>query len=180
MSIKVKKRDYATVDYDERKIYKAIEKAVKSSVLTEGDVPQHLVTIVRDITAKLDNIIKGYQQRGKDEVDVEHIQDLVEQQLMGAGLYEVAKAYILYREEHKQARNQRLRPDASAIQDYMLASRYARFLPELSRRETFAEAVDRVREMHLRTFPAAAEDIRWAFDRVLEKRCLPSMRSMQF
>jgi ribonucleoside-diphosphate reductase alpha chain len=180
MSIKVKKRDYATVDYDERKIFKAIEKAVKSSVLTEGDVPQHLVTIVRDITAKLDNIIKGYQQRGKDQVDVEHIQDLVEQQLMGAGLYEVAKAYILYREEHKHARNQRLRPDAAAIQDYMLASRYARFLPALGRRETFAEAVGRVRDMHLRCFPAAEEDIRWAFDRVLEKRCLPSMRSMQF
>ena len=180
MVIKVKKRDTATVDYDEEKIYKAIEKAVKSSVQSDGDVPQHLVTIVKDITAKLDNIIKGYEQRGKDEIDVELIQDLVEQQLMGAGLYEVAKAYILYREEHKQARNQRLRPDASAIQDYMLVSRYARYLPELNRRETYAEAVGRVRDMHLRQFPAAEEDIRWAFDQVLDKRCLPSMRSMQF
>ncbi|MEA2069626.1 MAG: ATP cone domain-containing protein, partial [Verrucomicrobiota bacterium] len=180
MEIKVKKRDFATVDYDESKIYKAIEKAVKSSVQAEDDVPQHLVTIVRDITAKLDNIIMGYLQRGTEEVDVEHIQDLVEQQLMGAGLYDVARAYILYREEHKQARNQRLRPDASAIQDYMLASRYARYLPTLGRRETYAEAVGRVRDMHLRTFPAAEEDIRWAFDQVIGKRCLPSMRSMQF
>jgi ribonucleoside-diphosphate reductase alpha chain len=180
MAMKVKKRDYATVDYDEKKIYKAIEKAVKSSVQTDGDVPQHLVTIVRDITAKLDNIIKGYQRRGSEEIDVEHIQDLVEQQLMGAGLYDVAKAYILYREEHKKARNHRLRPDASAIQDYMLASRYARFLPEFGRRETYAEAVGRVRDMHLRQFPAAEEDIRWAFEQVIDKRCLPSMRSMQF
>ncbi|MDF7809251.1 ATP cone domain-containing protein [Pontiellaceae bacterium B12219] len=180
MGIKVKKRDFATVEYDEAKIYKAIEKALKSSVQHDDGVPQHLVTIVRDITSKLDNIIKGYERRGSKEIDVEHIQDLVEQQLMGAGLYDVAKAYILYREEHKQARNQRLRPDASAIQDYMLASRYARFLPELGRRETYAEAVGRVRDMHLRQFPAAEEDIRWAFDQVLEKRCLPSMRSMQF
>ncbi|MEI6890945.1 MAG: ATP cone domain-containing protein [Pontiella sp.] len=180
MVIKVKKRDSATVDYDEHKIYTAIEKALKSSAPNDEEIPQHLVSLVRDITAKLDNIITGYARRGSEEIDVEHIQDLVEQQLMGAGLYEVAKAYILYREEHKQARNQRLRPDSSAIQDYMLASRYARFLPEYGRRETYAEAVGRVCDMHLRQFPDAAEDIRWAFDRVLEKRCLPSMRSMQF
>ena len=88
--------------------------------------------------------------------------------------------YILYREEHKQARNQRLRPDASSIQDYMLVSRYARFQPELGRRETFAEAVGRVRDMHLGRYPGAEQDIRWAFDQVVDKRCLPSMRSMQF
>jgi ribonucleoside-triphosphate reductase len=170
MEIKVKKRDTATVDYDESKIYNAIEKAVKSAVQTDDDVPQHLVTIVRDITAKLDNIIKGYHHRGQEEIDVEHIQDLVEQQLMGAGLYEVARAYILYREEHNKARNQRLRPDASAIQDYMLVSRYARYMPEAGRRETYKEAVYRVRDMHLRQFPSAEEDIRWAFEQVVEKR----------
>ena len=180
MVIKVKKRDTATVEYDETKIFSAIEKAVKSATKTDDNVPPHLLTIVKDITSKLDNIIKGYEHRGMDEVDVEQIQDLVEQQLMGAGLYDVARAYILYREEHKKARNQRLRPDASAIQDYMLASRYARFLPEMGRRETFPEAVGRVRDMHLRAFPSAEEDIRWAFDQVVDKRCLPSMRSMQF
>ena len=180
MVIKVKKRDTATVEYDETKIFSAIEKAVKSATKTDDHVPQHLLTIVRDITSKLDNIIKGYEHNGMDEVDVEQIQDLVEQQLMGAGLYDVARAYILYREEHKKARNQRLRPDASAIQDYMLVSRYARFLPEMGRRETFPEAVGRVRDMHLRTFPSAEEDIRWAFEQVVDKRCLPSMRSMQF
>ena len=178
--IKVKKRDSATVDYDEKKIYIAIEKAVKNATKTEGELPPHLATIIRDITAKLGNIVQGFERAGRAEVDVETLQDLVEQQLMGAGLYEVARAYILYREEHKKARNRRLRPDASAIQDYMLASRYARFLPEKGRRETFAEAVARVRDMHLRRYPQAREDIEWAFEQVLEKRCLPSMRAMQF
>ena len=180
MEIKVKKRDAASVEYDEKKIYKAIEKAVQSATQSEDEVPPHLATIIKDITGKLDNIIKGYEHRGKDEVDVETIQDLVEQQLMGAGLYDVARAYILYREEHKKARNQRLRPEASAIQDYMLVSRYARFLPEFGRRETFPEAVARVRDMHLRRYPNAQEDINWAFEQVLDRRCLPSMRSMQF
>ena len=180
MDMKVKKRDAVSVDYDEHKIYIAIEKAVKNAIKCEDEVPPHIKTILNNITSAIDNIIKGYAKRGEEEVDVETIQDLVEQQLMGAGLYDVARAYILYREEHKKARNQRLRPDASAIQDYMLASRYARFLPKEGRRETFAEAVGRVRDMHLRRYPTATEDINWAFDQVLEKRCLPSMRSMQF
>ena len=180
MDMKVKKRDAVSVDYDEHKIYIAIEKAVKNAIKCEDEVPPHIKTILNNITSAIDNIIKGYAKRGEEEVDVETIQDLVEQQLMGAGLYDVARAYILYREEHKKARNQRLRPDASAIQDYMLASRYARFLPKEGRRETFAEAVGRVRDMHLRRYPTATEDINWAFEQVLEKRCLPSMRSMQF
>jgi len=180
MGIRVKKRDAAIVSYDEEKIFSAIKKAVHSSANSEGDLPAHLRTIVKSITASLDNIIKGYERRGQTEVDVEQIQDLVEQQLMGAGLYDVAKAFILYREEHKQARNQRLRPDAASIQDYMLISRYARYQPELGRRETYEEAVGRVRDMHVRRYPTAEEDIRWAFDQVIDKRCLPSMRSMQF
>ena len=107
MEIKVKKRDAASVEYDESKIYIAIEKAVLStSKNEEEELPPHLATIIKDITGKLDNIIKGYEKGGKDEIDVETIQDLVEQQLMGAGLYDVARAYILYREEHKKARNQ--------------------------------------------------------------------------
>jgi len=179
MRIKVVKRDSARTFFDDTKIYSAIEKAVKGTMQCE-EVPPHIKTIIHNITSSIDNIIRGYEQRGEAEVDVELIQDLAEQQLMAAGLYEVARSYILYREEHKKARNRRLRPDAAAVQDYMLASRYARFLEAEGRRETFEEAVARVREMHLKRYPQAEQEIRWAFDRVLEKRCLPSMRSLQF
>ena len=34
---------------------------------------------------------------GIETIDIEHIQDLVENMLMQAGKYEVAKAYIKYR-----------------------------------------------------------------------------------
>jgi ribonucleoside-triphosphate reductase (thioredoxin) len=181
MSIKVRKRDGASVGYDEQKVYTAVEKAVRSVANDpEAEVAPHLQTILKNITASIDNIVQGYVRRGEAEIDVETIQDMVEQQLMGAGLYDVARSYILYREEHKKARNKRLRPDAAAIQDYMLVSRYARYLPEKGRRETFAEAVNRVRDMHLRRYKGADEDIKWAFEQVLQKRCLPSMRSMQF
>ena len=37
----------------------------------------------------------------------------------------------------------------SGLQDYIAISRYARYSPELRRRETWPEAVARVRDMHL-------------------------------
>ena len=179
MQIKVKKRDAAKVGFDDTKIYAAMEKAVMAAHKSE-EVPRHIQTIIHNITSSMDNIIRGYEQRGEEEIDVELIQDLVEQQLMGAGLYDVARSFILYREEHKKARNVRLRPDASAVQDYILTGRYARYRKDVGRRETFQEAVYRVRDMHLRKYPEAATDIEWAFQQVVDKRCLPSMRSLQF
>lgn len=179
MPIKVKKRDTELVEFDDMKIFAAMQKAVQASLQGE-EIPQHIQTIIHNITSSLCNIIRGYEHRGENEVDVEHIQDLVEHQMMAAGLYDVARRFILYREEHKKARRIRLRPDASAVQDYILTSRYARYRGDLARRETFQEAVYRVRDMHLRRYPAIETEINWAFEQVVEKRCLPSMRSLQF
>lgn len=179
MAIQVKKRDAIRVEFDDTKIFNAMEKAALASS-SNAEIPQHIQTIVHNITSSIGNIIRGYEQRGDEEIDVEHIQDLVEHQLMAAGLYDVARRYIVYREEHNKARRIRLRPDSSAVQDYILTSRYARYREDLERRETFQEAVYRVRDMHLRRYPEIETDIRWAFEQVVEKRCLPSMRSMQF
>jgi ribonucleoside-diphosphate reductase alpha chain len=76
-------------------------------------------------------------------------------------------------------------PDTlNEISNYIFTSKYARFLPEKGRRETWLEAVARVEGMHLRKFDYLPEEyldeIRWAFDLVREKRALPSMRAMQF
>lgn len=66
---------------------------------------------------------------------------------------------------------------ASAITVY---SKYARFLPEKKRRETWDEIVDRDEAMHIKKYPKHKERIRDAFDFVRPKRVLPSMRSLQF
>lgn len=71
------------------------------------------------------------------------------------------------------------------ISKYIFTSKYARYLPDLKRRETWEEAVGRVEDMHLRKFedsllPEDISEIRRAFDLVREKRVVPSMRSMQF
>lgn len=67
-----------------------------------------------------------------------------------------------------------------ALQDYTFVSKYARYNPEKKRRETWNEAVERVRDMHLRRYPQIAEEITWAFEQVKQKRVLGSQRALQF
>ena len=58
--------------------------------------------------------------------------------------------------------------------------KYAKYLPDKYRRETFEETVDRNKEMHIRRFPDLREEIEKAYRFVYDKKVLPSMRSMQF
>ena len=65
----------------------------------------------------------------------------------------------------------------SEITVYM---KYAKYLPEKQRRETYKETVDRNKQMHIDNFPDLEEDIEDAYKYVYEKKVIPSMRSMQF
>ena len=58
--------------------------------------------------------------------------------------------------------------------------KYAKYVPEKNRRETWDELVTRNKEMHLEKFPQLAEEIEAAYKYVYDKKVLPSMRSMQF
>lgn len=64
--------------------------------------------------------------------------------------------------------------------DIITHMKYAKYLPELHRRETYEEIVTRNKEMHLRKFPELKDEIEEAYKPVYEKKLLPSMRSMQF
>jgi len=72
------------------------------------------------------------------------------------------------------------KPDKNVIADYIHASKYAQYIPELKRRETLSETVDRVKRMHKEKFPELCMKIDEAFWFVYDKKVLPSMRSMQF
>ena len=65
----------------------------------------------------------------------------------------------------------------SEITVYM---KYAKFLPNKNRRETWTELVTRNRKMHLKKYPELHDEIMKAYKLVLKKKVLPSMRSMQF
>ena len=58
--------------------------------------------------------------------------------------------------------------------------KYARYLEEEKRRETWEELVTRNMNMHLKKFPELELQIRKAYKQVFDKKVLPSMRSMQF
>lgn len=59
--------------------------------------------------------------------------------------------------------------------------KYARHIPELNRRETWEEIVERNMAMHIRRYPHLKEEIRDVYrSYVLPKKILPSMRSLQF
>ena len=58
--------------------------------------------------------------------------------------------------------------------------KYSKFIPELSRRETWGELVTRNMNMHIAKFPELKEMIEHNYKFVYEKKVLPSMRSLQF
>jgi len=66
------------------------------------------------------------------------------------------------------------------LSDVTIFLKYSKYLPEKQRRETWEELVDRNKQMHIRKFPQLESEINDAYKFVLEKKVLPSMRSMQF
>jgi len=66
------------------------------------------------------------------------------------------------------------------LSDITVHMKYAKYLPELNRRESWKELVDRNKEMHIKKYPQLTEEIEQAYTFVYNKRVLPSMRSLQF
>jgi ribonucleoside-diphosphate reductase alpha chain len=65
----------------------------------------------------------------------------------------------------------------SEITVYM---KYAKYVPELNRRETWDELVTRNKNMHIKKYPELKGEIEEKYKLVHDKKVLPSMRSMQF
>ena len=66
------------------------------------------------------------------------------------------------------------------LSDITVHMKYARYMPELNRRETWQELVTRNMEMHIKNYPKLEIEIRKAYTYVFAKKVLPSMRSLQF
>lgn len=89
------KRDGRKEEFDKDKISNAIKKAF---IEVDGDIDDKAEAIVD----KIANEIAGTK---KEEMSVEDIQDLVEQKLMCSARKDVAKCYILYRNERTKMRD---------------------------------------------------------------------------
>lgn len=91
---KVIKRDGREVVFNEEKIKQAITAAMKK---TEAGVDSDLIN--RIVTN-----LKNSKMFKEEKIEVEQIQDFIENELMKSSRKEVAKEYILYREERSKIR----------------------------------------------------------------------------
>ncbi len=66
------------------------------------------------------------------------------------------------------------------LSDITVYMKYAKFIPELNRRETWEELVTRNKNMHIKKYPKLHNEIDEAYKSVYSKKVLPSMRSLQF
>ena len=96
--MQVVKRDGRIVEFDSSKIEKAILAAFQ-------DVDGSISNYARDKAANIASYIEGYYLDVNETPGIEEIQDLVEKGLMSTKRKDVAKSYILYREERNKIRN---------------------------------------------------------------------------
>ena len=93
---KIKKRNGTIVDFDRIRIERAIEKACVATGVTVSSEFYSVVT---------DDVTSLVEERFEERIPgVEDIQDVVEMMLAERGLFEVAKAYILYRKQREDLR----------------------------------------------------------------------------
>ena len=96
---KVKERYGRIVDFDSSKIINAVLAAFKQ---VDGEISEYAKTKAQNIA----DYIEGYYIEDDDTYipGIEDIQDLVEKGLMSSKRKDVAKAYVLYREERTRQR----------------------------------------------------------------------------
>ena len=96
--MKVQKRDGRLVNFNEQKIVDAILSAFKE---VDGELSNYAVEKATNIAS----YIKGYYEDEDNYIpNIEEIQNLVEKGLMSTKRKDVAKAYVLYREERTKNR----------------------------------------------------------------------------
>ena len=66
------------------------------------------------------------------------------------------------------------------LSDITIFNKYAKYIPEAQRRETWDEIVERNLAMHIRKYPQIKKEIKDAYKYVFNRQVLPSMRSLQF
>ncbi len=108
---KIHKRSGKIVDFKKEKVFKAITKAAQSVGVEDK-------SLVSSLTKE--SIEKLSKKFHKNSIPaVEEIQDAVEEVLIRRNKIDIAKAYILYREQHRQLRDMKNSPGEKLIEDYL-------------------------------------------------------------
>ncbi|MFI5356481.1 MAG: ATP cone domain-containing protein [Opitutales bacterium] len=157
----VVKRDGTRVRFDLNKVTRAIALAFhevrtdnganpyRDDALACYGLPSHEFAEVTRIAAAVSQMLELYYRDGRHP-GIEQVQDAVEKGIAAASHWEVARSYMLYRA--RRAERRLTQYANNGLSDYIAMAKYARFRPELGRREIFGEGVERVRDMHLEFF----------------------------
>jgi ribonucleoside-triphosphate reductase len=110
MFTQIKKRDGQVVPFDAEKISRAIFNAGKSTG-EFGQAESRLLTqqVLGEAQELINESVPG----------VEQIQDIVENVLIGSRFKKTAKAYILYRDQHKKMRETAIKLNNGLVEEYL-------------------------------------------------------------
>ena len=108
----VRKRDGRVVPFDLAKIASAIERALV-------EVERNRPGLAQELARQVEKTLEGRFGPLFGPPHVEEVQNVVEEVLMGAGLADAARAYILYRHQHKQLREVKELVDPTLVESYL-------------------------------------------------------------
>lgn len=111
--LKTIKRNGKVVNYDDSKIKVAITKAFIADEGGSAPTSDRIHQQIEELTRQISQVFKRRLPSG-GAIHIEDIQDQVELALMRSGHYKVARAYVLYREEHRKARQRELKQQPSS------------------------------------------------------------------
>ncbi|GAB2967607.1 ribonucleoside-diphosphate reductase subunit alpha [Amycolatopsis acidiphila] len=116
-AVQVIRRDGSVSPFDANKISVALTKAF---LAVEGDAAaasSRVHHVVGELTTQVETSLLRHAN-AETSLHIEQIQDLVELALMRGGHHKVARAYVLYREEHAKAREKPVEPGSPAHVDW--------------------------------------------------------------
>ena len=191
MSItQVKKRNGLVAPFDRSKIEMAIGRAfVAQDTPVESDAIKSVVdSLIADLKAKFPS---------GSVIDIEDVQDAVELALSAAGYFDIAKAYIIYREKRSYTREvlgitvpekvSQLADDSkkffkNPLGEFVYYRTYSRWIDDENRRETWIETVDRYMDFMKENLGDGLMKGEYAEIKkgILEQEAMPSMRLLQF
>ena len=184
--ISVVKRDGKTVPFDNNRIVNAINAAISETDILDDKLAS---IISKEIEEEL--------SKKTEPTSVEEIQDMVESKLMSSDRKDVAKKYILYRENRFSERS-KTAPSSSKKQlltdefinqykhkkapftefgEFVYLRTYSRFLENLNRREHWYETVRRAVEYNCSLLPTSREEAEELFDNIFNLRQFLSGRT---
>jgi adenosylcobalamin-dependent ribonucleoside-triphosphate reductase len=181
--LEIIKRDGKIVPFNKKKIIKAVENAMRETLKgIDNEISEY-------VSEQVEEILEGHQN-----ITVEDVQDLVETLLMETPRKDVAKRYILYRNERNKTRHLRDNKNYLLTEEFLSQYKhrpnpmnqlgtftyyrtYSRWLPENKRRENWWETVRRVVEYNCALTNTSREEAEKLYDNVFNLKQFLSGRS---